>query len=243
VEFGDLVQRISESVSFPLLSAFLIGVMAAISPCPLATNITAMAYISRRITDRRYVISSGALYTLGRITSYFIIGALVITAGTSIPRVSLFLQDVGERYMGPLLIVVGILLLGIIKLPLVQSGGKLASLGERVAKRGRLGAYLLGVVFALVLRHSGPPRARIQGGYHPARRVCRRNRPAGAAVRRSSVSWCHPGSDVAGQGLRSGEGDPEARGAALHRCRDILRSAMGPRLKESAVGVLDRQGE
>jgi cytochrome c-type biogenesis protein len=149
VEFGDLVQRISESVSFPLLSAFLIGVMAAISPCPLATNITAMAYISRRITDRRYVISSGALYTLGRITSYFIIGALVITAGTSIPRVSLFLQDVGERYMGPLLIVVGILLLGIIKLPLVQSGGKLASLGERVAKRGRLGAYLLGVVFAL----------------------------------------------------------------------------------------------
>jgi cytochrome c biogenesis protein CcdA len=57
MEFGDLVQRISDSVSFPLLSAFLIGIMAAISPCPLATNISAMAYISRNVTDRRHVIT------------------------------------------------------------------------------------------------------------------------------------------------------------------------------------------
>ena len=78
MEFGELVQRISDSVSFPLLSAFLIGIMAAVSPCPLATNISAMAYISRNITDRRYVITSGLLYTLGRMVSYFIIGAVVI---------------------------------------------------------------------------------------------------------------------------------------------------------------------
>jgi len=149
MEFGDLVQRISESVSFPLLSAFLIGIMAAISPCPLATNITAMAYISRNITDRRYVVASGILYTLGRMTTYFIIGALVITAGASVPSVSLFLQDAGERFLGPLLIVVGILLLGIIKLPFFQGSGRLNSIGERVAKRGQLGAFLLGTVFAL----------------------------------------------------------------------------------------------
>lgn len=149
MDFGGLVQQISESVSFPLLSAFLIGLLAAISPCPLATNITAMAFISRRITDRRYVAASGVLYTLGRMVSYFTIGALVIVAGASVPGVSLWLQDAGERFLGPLLIVVGILLLGIIRLPVVQGGGRLASIGESVARRGRAGAFLLGMVFAL----------------------------------------------------------------------------------------------
>ena len=149
MELGGLVHQIADSVSFPLLSAFLIGILAAISPCPLATNITAMAYISRKITDRRYVVVSGVLYTLGRMTTYFIIGALVILAGVKVPSIAMFLQDAGERFLGPLLIVLGILLLGIIKLPIFQGSGRLTSLGERVARKGRFGAYLLGVVFAL----------------------------------------------------------------------------------------------
>jgi len=149
MEFGELVLKISENVSFPLLSAFLIGVMAAISPCPLATNITALAYISRNITDRRYVVTSGVLYMLGRMTSYFIIGVIVIVAGAEIPSISVFLQDTGERFIGPLLILVGVLLLNIIRLPFLPGGGRISSLGERVANRGRPGAFLLGVVFAL----------------------------------------------------------------------------------------------
>ena len=149
MDFNEFVMRLSQSGSLPLLCAFLIGLLAAISPCPLATNITAMAYISRRFSDRRQVATSGILYMLGRTVSYFTLGALVILAGVSIPHLALLLQDAGERFMGPLLIIVGIILLGIVKLPLVQTGGKLASIGERVAKRGRLGAFLLGIVFAL----------------------------------------------------------------------------------------------
>jgi len=149
MDFGELVLRISESVSFPLLSAFLIGVLASISPCPLTTNITAMAYISRKITDRRSVVTLGILYTLGRMASYFTLGALVILAGVKIPRVSLLLQDIGERSLGPLLIVVGFILLDIVKLPLVQGSGALTSLGERVANWGSMGGFLLGMVFAL----------------------------------------------------------------------------------------------
>jgi len=149
MDFGGFVLQISESVSFPLLSAFLIGVLASISPCPLTTNITAMAYISRKITDRRYVVTSGFLYTLGRMASYFTLGALVILAGVKIPRISLLLQDVGEHALGPLLIVVGFILLDIVKLPLVQGSGWLTSLGERVANWGSMGGFLLGMVFAL----------------------------------------------------------------------------------------------
>jgi len=147
--FSEWVLRVSDSVNFPLLSAFLIGVLAAISPCPMATNITATVYISRRITSRRYVITSGILYMLGRVTSYFTIGALIMLAGMQIPGIALFLQDAGERFMGPLLIIVGLLLLGIVKLPLFKGGGRLSSIGERVANRGRIGAFLLGFIFAL----------------------------------------------------------------------------------------------
>ena len=149
MDFSELVLRISESVNFPLLSAFLIGILAAISPCPLATNIAATAYISRNVTSRRYVLTSGLLYTLGRMTSYFTIGALIMLADVKTHRVSLFLQDAGDIFLGPLLIVMGVLLLGIVKLPVLQGGGRLSSIGERVAKRGRIGAFLLGAVFAL----------------------------------------------------------------------------------------------
>lgn len=147
--FSEFVLHFTESGGLPVVSAFLIGLLAAISPCPLATNITAMAYISRDITDRRQVVISGSLYTLGRMVSYFTIGALVIGIGVSIPGLSRALQDSGERFLGPLLIIVGILMLGIIRFPFLQGGGRLAALGEKVAKRGRLGAFLMGVVFAL----------------------------------------------------------------------------------------------
>jgi len=149
MDFSELVLRISESVDFPLLAAFLIGILAAISPCPLATNIAATAYISRNVTSRWYVVSSGMLYTLGRMTTYFTIGALIIVADVKSHRMSLFLQDVGDMFMGPLLIVMGIILLGIVKLPVFRGGGRLSSIGDRVAKRGRVGAFLLGAVFAL----------------------------------------------------------------------------------------------
>jgi cytochrome c-type biogenesis protein len=147
--FDEFVLHFTQSGGLPVIAAFLIGLLAAISPCPLATNITALAYISRNITDRRYVALAGALYTLGRMTSYFVIGALIILIGVNIPGLANALQSSGEIFLGPLLIVVGILMLGIIKIPALRGGGRLSRIGERVARRRWLGPFLLGVVFAL----------------------------------------------------------------------------------------------
>jgi len=149
MDFSELALRLTESGSLPIIAAFLIGLLAAISPCPMATNITAMAYISRNITDRKYVVTSGLLYMLGRMVSYSVVGVLVILVGLSVPGISEALQDWGERILGPLLIIVGILMLGIIKIPLIRGGGRLSSLAERVANKGRLGAFLMGFIFAL----------------------------------------------------------------------------------------------
>ena len=149
LDLSEFVLHFIESGGLPVIAAFLIGLVAAISPCPLATNITALAYISRNITDRKYVAVAGALYTLGRMVSNFNIGAVNILAGVNIPGLANALQSSGEMFLGPLLIVVGILMLGIIKIPALRGGGRLARIGERVARRRWLGPFLLGVVFAL----------------------------------------------------------------------------------------------
>ncbi len=149
MDLTEIIQQAADESTVPIITAFLLGLLAAISPCPLATNISAMAYISREITRPRLVVLSGLLYTLGRMASYFSIGALIIVAGTQTHHVSDFLQDTGERFIGPVLIVVGVIMLDVIKLPFIPSGGRISSLGEKVARRGKLGAFLLGIVFAL----------------------------------------------------------------------------------------------
>src|SRR4030042_1941491 len=133
----------------PVLTALLLGLITAIAPCPMATNIAAVAYITRNVTDRKYAVITGSLYTLGRMVSYSLLGILIIAAGLEIPRVSATVQDVGERVLGPLLIVVGLLMLFIDRLSFGRGGNTLASLGSKVAGWGMIGGFLLGAIFAL----------------------------------------------------------------------------------------------
>ncbi len=140
---------ITGNLEIPVLSALFLGLLTAISPCPMATNVAAIAYVSRRVTDRRYAIMTAALYTLGRMISYSVLGILIIVAGLEIPGVASFLQDFGEQILGPLLIVVGLIMLNIDRLSFSLGGGKLSSIGGKVADRGMIGGLLLGVLFAL----------------------------------------------------------------------------------------------
>jgi threonine/homoserine/homoserine lactone efflux protein len=136
-----------ENTTFPATSAMILGLMTAISPCPLATNITAVGYISRDLSDRHKVFINGLVYTLGRAISYTLLAALIYFGADQF-RISGIFQQYGERILGPLLIVVGVLMLGIIKIKLPG----LNFLGERVEKRGihkSLDILILGIVYAL----------------------------------------------------------------------------------------------
>ena len=66
----EWLQALLDNSSTPVLTAFLLGLLTAISPCPLATNIAAIGYIGKDIEDRRRVFLSGLLYTAGRIVAY-----------------------------------------------------------------------------------------------------------------------------------------------------------------------------
>ncbi|MFP4423959.1 MAG: aromatic aminobenezylarsenical efflux permease ArsG family transporter [Candidatus Woesearchaeota archaeon] len=132
-----------------IVAAFFIGLMTAISPCPLATNITAIAYASKRIDNSKHTLLVGFLYTLGRVFTYTLIASLIVWFGLSSQAISFTLQHYGEMFLGPLLLLVGIVMLDIIKLNFLKSSDKLNKLKEDLAKRGFLGSFLLGVIFAL----------------------------------------------------------------------------------------------
>jgi len=129
-------------------AAFWLGILTAISPCPLATNIAAVSYIGRDLTSAGRVVLSGLLYAAGRTAAYIAVAALVVTSILSIPSVAQFLQVRMNQLLGPLLIVTGAIVLGWVRIPLSWSGSSEA-LRKRVAGAGTWGAGLLGVLFAL----------------------------------------------------------------------------------------------
>jgi len=131
------------------LTAFWLGILAAISPCPLATNIAAISYIGKDLNSGARILASGALYALGRVAAYVLVAVLVVSSVLSIPAVASFLQGGMNRILGPLLIVIGAFVLGWIRLPKLDWGGRGEALQQRAARGGFAGAGLLGMLFAL----------------------------------------------------------------------------------------------
>lgn len=129
-------------------SAIWLGILTSISPCPMATNIAAITYIGKRVDRPSMVILSGVAYTLGRMLTYVLIGALVVSSVLSIPEVAMFLQHNMNKFLGPFLIVVGVLLLGVFKFS-VPGLGISQKLATKVERWGLAGAGVLGFLFAL----------------------------------------------------------------------------------------------
>ncbi|HSA05655.1 MAG TPA: aromatic aminobenezylarsenical efflux permease ArsG family transporter [Candidatus Gastranaerophilales bacterium] len=131
-----------------MLSALWLGILTSISPCPLATNIAAVSYIGKNVTCPYRTVLSGFLYTFGRVLSYVLVGMLIVAGLLSVPAVATFLQEYMGIILGPVLIIVGIILLGIIKLNF-SAGVTCGNLQDKASKFGILGAMLLGILFAL----------------------------------------------------------------------------------------------
>jgi len=135
--------------NIPLIAAFFIGLMVSISPCPLATNITAIAYISKKINNGKSTLITSFVYTLGRMFAYVSLASLIVYIGVNIQAISLFLQNYGEKILGPLLVFVGLVMLNVIRLPSFKGSSKLDKIKEKLSEKGHLGSFLLGVIFAL----------------------------------------------------------------------------------------------
>ncbi len=143
----EFLSNLAGNSSVPVLTAALLGLLTAISPCPMATNITAIGYLSKDVVNKRVVFLNGVVYTLGRAVSYTLL-AFILFLGADRLKISGWFQQYGERIIGPLLILIGFLMLDVIKINFPVFPG----LKNRVQKkgvRGYLDMLLLGIVFAL----------------------------------------------------------------------------------------------
>lgn len=143
----ELLQHFLENSSFSFLTAFILGLMTAISPCPMATNITAIGYISRNIENKKRVFTNGLVYTLGRGITYTLIGLLFYFGASQFELASAF-QTWGEKLLGPLLIIIGIFMLGLISFQ-IPGISKLTQRAEEKSTGRFWSVLLLGIVFAL----------------------------------------------------------------------------------------------
>ena len=143
----EFLNNLYANTSAPLVSALVLGLLTAISPCPMATNITAIGFISKDIGNRNRVFYNGLIYTLGRTFSYTAL-ALILFLGADQLKISGLFQKYGQKIIGPLLILIGIFMLGVVKLNFPA----FSRLTTRFQERNRYNywdVFLLGVIFAL----------------------------------------------------------------------------------------------
>ncbi len=147
MDITRLIYGFIDSHNIPLLSAFLIGLLTSISPCPLATNITAIAYISKDIKKPKNTILNGLFYTSGRAISYSLLATLIYF-GLSTFKVSRLFQGWGDKVLGPILIILGLIMLDVIKLNVKTNNQPIEKFKIWIATKGYVGALLLGMLFA-----------------------------------------------------------------------------------------------
>lgn len=146
----DFLQHILDNSNIPLLTAFILGLLTAVSPCPLATNITAIGYISRDIESKRRIFWNGLLYTVGRILAYSILGAILIyilRRGEDLFSIQKWISQWGEMLIAPVMLLIGLFMLWGDRLHLPKFGfsGNISS----DTLKGAWGSLLLGILFAM----------------------------------------------------------------------------------------------
>lgn len=144
----DFLNILIDQYNIPLLSAFALGVMTSISPCPLATNITAIAYISKDIKTAKHTLVSGLIYTLGRGISYTLLATLIYFGFSAFSIASIF-QGWGDKVLGIVLILISLVMFGVIKINFGSKSEKVEKIKIWLATKGYVGTLLLGVLFAL----------------------------------------------------------------------------------------------
>lgn len=172
----EYISTLIESGSMPFVVAILLGLISAVSPCPLTTNISALGYIAKNISSSRHLIIDGLLYALGRIITYGMLGGVsifILRQGMSIAPINDFLNSYGEMILPPVLFVMALITLDVFHLHHHEHSDKCDVKASKYS-RGGFGALLMGIIFALAFcpingmfffGMLAPMSAKADGGY------------------------------------------------------------------------------
>jgi len=131
-----------------LFTAFWLGILTSMSPCPLATNIASVTFISKKTAHPKFVFISGLFYSIGRMLAYSVVGFIVIKSFMGIPATANFLQKYMNMALGPVLILIGVFLLDVVKIN-IKGLSISKDKFEKLSNSGALGSFVLGFIFAL----------------------------------------------------------------------------------------------
>jgi len=131
-----------------LISSLWLGILTSISPCPLATNILAMSFISKKLENSWRTLIQGIFYSVGRMLCYVLLSILTVYSLISIPFLSNFLQTYMNKIIGPVLILAGMFLLELLTLSIKGSNIGL-NISSKLDTSKSWSAVLMGFVFAL----------------------------------------------------------------------------------------------
>jgi cytochrome c-type biogenesis protein len=146
----SVIQDFIANTEFVILIAFLLGVLTSISPCPLATNIAAIAYISRDIKNPHHTPLNGLAYTLGRMVTYSVLGAVILVIGMNVIDLSLTVQNIHGDFLGLIMIAAGLFMIGLIPANFTIGSGRITErLSQKTADFGLIGSFFIGILFAL----------------------------------------------------------------------------------------------
>ena len=136
---------IAISTSVPILAALCFGLMAAIGPCTMASNIAVLAYIGRDATRKWYTLVESLAYMLGSVLALSALGIAIILIGLEANSIQSFVEFLGTYILGPLLIIAGILMLISDRISF-SSRGLSSSLAEKMKDKGILGSFVMGLI-------------------------------------------------------------------------------------------------
>jgi cytochrome c-type biogenesis protein len=146
----SVIQDFIANTEFVILVAFLLGVLTSISPCPLATNIAAIAYISRDVKNPHHTPLNGLAYTLGRMVTYSVLGAVILVIGMNVIDLSLTVQSIHGDILGSIMIAAGVFMIGLIPVNFTIGSGRITErLCKKTADFGLIGSFFIGILFAL----------------------------------------------------------------------------------------------
>ena len=140
------VKQLTNGIQVPILTALLLGFVGSLSPCQLSTNLSAIAFVSRRLD--RELWSEALAYSLGKVLVYMLTGGAVILLGLRLEQAAIPIAVVVRKAIGPLMIVIGLGLVGLIRLRGAAGSHVVAWLRSRLPISGVPGAFSLGVIFS-----------------------------------------------------------------------------------------------
>jgi cytochrome c-type biogenesis protein len=143
----SFLSELYANASGPLISAILLGLLTAIAPCPMTINITAIGYIGRDFSNKKRLFLNGIFYAMGTIFAYSAL-AMILYFGADKFRISSLFQQYSEKIIGPLLLVIGVLMLGIVNIKFPAFNRLTEKFRARQHFR-KWDAFLLGGILAL----------------------------------------------------------------------------------------------